>query len=72
MKVKELILRLQECNPEAMVVVDGYEGGLEELKNVHDSILIALDVNAGRYGPHEPDWREHTGHATVAAVYLPR
>ena len=76
MKVKHLILRLQECDPEAMVVVDGYEGGVAELRNVQDSVEIALHMNAASYyGEHEIDppkecIDEHTKWAT--AVYLPR
>jgi len=68
MKVKDLILRLQECKPEAMVVLDGYEGGLCELKNIKDEVQITLDVNmASWYGPHEADTE-----GTMTAVYLPR
>ena len=31
MKVKDLILLLQACNPDHMVVVTGYEGGEVEV-----------------------------------------
>ena len=34
MKVKDLILRLQACNPDNVVVINGYEGGVTELKSV--------------------------------------
>lgn len=68
MKVKHLILRLQECDPEAMVVVDGYEGGVSELANVQDSVLVDLNVN------HESYYGEHeiTTGGDTPAVYLPR
>ncbi len=73
MKVKDLILHLNGCDPEAMVVVDGYEDGVTELRDVQNNVHIALNVNGPwYYGPHEvtsfdfPD-KEHTN-----AVYLPR
>lgn len=72
MKVKHLILRLQECDPEALVVVDGYEQGLEPLKNIVDSIEIALDVHTEwYYGKH--DFIEYCkGDQKAKVVYLPR
>ena len=75
MKVKHLILRLQECDPEAMVVVDGYEGGLSELKNIEDSIELALNVNHEKYyGKHESanSWASYPDNEHTNAVYLPR
>ena len=54
MKVKDLILRLQACNPDNVVVIDGYEGGVTELKNVIDDVTIDLNVNSSEYfGKHE-------------------
>jgi len=35
MKVKELIQQLQKFDPEQIVVVDGYETGYDELKEVY-------------------------------------
>ncbi len=74
MKVKDLILRLNECDPNAMVVVDGYEGGVTELRNITDIIEIALDINeASYYGEHELTFGDNYPDAThVNAVYLPR
>jgi hypothetical protein len=82
MKVKHLILNLQQCDPEAIVVVDGYEGGVSELKRTVE-VEIALDVNAGRsyYGRHvihddeyaEHHWNEDEPYPELAkAVHLPR
>ncbi len=75
MKVKDLILHLNECDPESMVVVDGYEGGVTELRNIKDRVHIALNVNGpSYYGPHEQVFEndEHPEAHHVYAVYLPR
>jgi len=54
MKVKELIQILQELDQEALVVVSGYEGGVNE-SNAVEYCTIALDVNPDKwyYGRHE-------------------
>lgn len=55
MKVKELIEKLQQCDPEKMVVQQGYEGGHGEVTRVRE-IRLKLNVNtAWYYGPHEED-----------------
>ena len=68
MNVQQLIRHLQECDPEAMVVVDGYEGGLSELTSIQGSTTMSLNANRpGCLGPHEMD-----GFGATAAVYLSR
>lgn len=54
MKVKELIRILQAMDQEALVVVSGYEGGVNESKTAEE-YTIALDVNPDKwyYGRHE-------------------
>ena len=54
MKVKELIEQLKQLNPELMVVVRGYEGGVNEVVS-YEECNIALDANKGDwyYGRHE-------------------
>jgi hypothetical protein len=55
MKVKELIDKLSEYDPEMMVVTSGYEGGLNELMQV-STVRLNLNVNsAWYYGNHEAD-----------------
>jgi hypothetical protein len=44
MKVKELIQELQKLDPELLVVVAGYEGGVDELKNI-TQYKIELDAH---------------------------
>lgn len=69
MRVSALIAILQTCDPEALVVVDGYEGGVCELERVVRDARIELNANDGRSycGPHEID-----AQAKHKAVYLPR
>ena len=53
MKVKELIEKLSQLDPELMVVVAGYEGGVDEIKK-YKLCDIELNVNDDwYYGKHE-------------------
>ena len=53
MKVKELIEALSQLDPELMVVVAGYEGGVDEIKK-YKLCNIELNVNdEWYYGKHE-------------------
>ena len=53
MKVKELIEKLQRYDSETMIVVNGYEGGYDEIEEVKE-IKLKLNVNeAWYYGKHE-------------------
>lgn len=67
MKVKDLILKLQKENPKLMVVVDGYEGGYQELERV---AICTLDLNVNT----ADEWwmGRHERGTQVDAVYLPR
>jgi hypothetical protein len=72
MKVSELIAFLQTCNQDAIVVTDGYEGGIEELALQCCSKIVPLKLNVrknGWEGPHEFCKKEQ---ADAFAVYLPR
>jgi hypothetical protein len=53
MKVKELIELLSQMNPELLVVVAGYEGGVDEIDKF-EMCDIELNVNTEwYYGKHE-------------------
>ena len=53
MKVKELIELLSQMNPELLVVVAGYEGGVDEMDKF-EMCDIELNVNTEwYYGKHE-------------------
>jgi len=69
MKVKELIERLSQENPEMRVVVNGYEGGYNELKNVRHIQIIPNPSKKWWYGEFEeaPDEAQ-----AEIAILLPR
>ena len=46
MKVKDLIQELQKLDPETLVVVAGYEGGVDEVKSL-TQYKIELDAHKG-------------------------
>lgn len=55
MNVKQLIELLQHQDPDAMVVVCGYEAGVDEVNSV-EKVFIDLNVNdKWYYGKHEVD-----------------
>lgn len=53
MKVKELIKELQQYDPEQLVVVNGYEGGVNACSSCEE-VSVKLGVNSEwYYGNHE-------------------
>jgi hypothetical protein len=53
MNVKDLIAELQKCDPDMMVVVYGYGGGVNEVRLV-EGIGVKLNANTKwYYGKHE-------------------
>jgi len=79
MKVGELIAKLQEFDQDMMVIVDGYEGGVDELRHVQTaSIALGYNAESWYYGDHEvvtdstlsPEEKEK--YPVVTAVFLPR
>jgi hypothetical protein len=72
MKVKELITQLQAFDPELMVVVSGYEGGVNEVTQT-ESVTVALNVNTSwYYGSHEVVYGDdkHEGHELALAIRI--
>lgn len=56
MKVKELIEELSKLSQDAMVVVSGYEGGVNEM-HIVSSKIVQLNVNTSwYYGNHEIEY----------------
>ena len=54
MTVKELIEQLQQLDPEAHVMTNGYEGGYRDVNYEGGLMEIALNVHTQwYYGPHE-------------------
>jgi hypothetical protein len=53
MKVKELIETLSQLDPELMVVIAGYEGGVDEVDK-YELCDVELNINTEwYYGKHE-------------------
>jgi hypothetical protein len=70
MKVKELIEKLQACDPEHMVIVDGYEGGVNEAGYV-ETKKIALNVSEKwYYGAHDTNADDYPDHEHAMAVRI--
>ena len=72
MKVKDLIEQLSDLDPELMVVVSGYEGGVEEVGTVAVETIILNAHKEWYYGSHEVQgsWRaeEYPDHPRAQAV----
>ena len=70
MKIKDLIERLQQHDPETIVIVNGYEEGYDEIENLI-TISIAKNLNKrDRWWSGEfIDAKDNQG---VPAVLLPR
>lgn len=69
MKVKELIEELQKVDPNALVVVNGYEDGFTELQSVNQ-----IDI---KLNPGHKDWEgEYDNYpleeCNIQAILLPR
>lgn len=68
MKVKDLIAKLQQFNPELMVVLSGYEGGQHEASEVEE-IGLKLNVNTSwYYGEHEQTHSPETPDAMAIKI----
>jgi hypothetical protein len=74
MKVKELIEQLQKFDPEQIVVVDGYETGYDEVKEVvYIAGLTKLPDNKPYYDGEYQEFSKFLEiKETTNAVYLPR
>lgn len=83
MTVGELVEVLKTYDPELPVVIDGYEGGIEDVKKIRAALVALNDngENSGVYGPHalvinESDREYRQRHEPqgqiVKAVYIPR
>jgi hypothetical protein len=74
MKVKELIEQLQKFDPEQIVVVDAYETGFDEVKNIeYIAGLKKLPDNKAWYdGEYQEASVITWAHDLVNVVYIPR
>jgi hypothetical protein len=64
--VAELIEQLQKLPPETRVVVDGYEDGYDDIKNIE---TLSLHINANTvdeyYGDHADADRDYPADAVI-------
>lgn len=69
MTVAELIARLSEFPAESRVIVNGYEGGYEDVVTAEE-LPIVLNVNKENYyGPHD-DVTSRNGPADEVAILI--
>ncbi len=67
MTVKELINKLQSYPTDVRVVVEGYEGGYDDI-DITRQISIKLNVNKEwYYGTHEESEKKNVVHAILLA-----
>jgi hypothetical protein len=72
MKVSELIEKLQQFDPEMLVMVEGYEGGIASPSKPYQT-PIRLNVHEEwYYGKHEVAHVTDTEKADSVAVIIPR
>jgi hypothetical protein len=74
MTVKDLIKKLEQFHPDMPVVIDGYEGGVNEVDYVIETDIILEYNDEWYYGKHElvTEFFEKDKFMTAKAVYLPR
>ena len=68
MKIKDLIRLLQQCDPEDIAVVPGYEGGYDDVNGIR-SIHLKLNQNSEwYYGVHDSA-TEYNADCTAILIY---
>lgn len=75
MKVKELIAELQKYDPEAEVVLDAYELGVNDARKVVAATVFKNENRPywyGRYEMTKPGMYSVKDAQPINAVYLPR
>jgi hypothetical protein len=72
MKVKELIEKLQKFDPELLVMVDGYEDGIDEPQDPVEVLIKLNKHDEWYYGKHAMHHVTDEDKPDCAAVYLGR
>ena len=75
MKVKDLILELQKHDPEAEVVVDAYEMGVNDVRQVVPTVIFQNENRPywyGRFETTKPGTYSVNDAKPINAVFLPR
>jgi len=61
MTVQDLIDKLEKLDRNTLILIDGYEGGLTEIKSIDDGEIVLNYNKEPWYGPHE--YIENTDHS---------
>lgn len=69
MTIRELILLLQGCQQDMRVIMDGYEGGYEDVGGTETKAILLNYNPEWYYGPHE-DANERDGKYDEKAILL--
>jgi len=72
MKIKELIEQLQKFDPEMLVMVQGYEGGIDAPGKLYQTPVRLNVHDEWYYGDHEVHHVTDTLKADCDAVVIPR
>lgn len=76
MTVSELIQKLQAFEPEMLVMVDGYESGFDEVKEIRYIAGLSLWPSDGDKQWYDGEYQKVNALGvekdTISAVYLPR
>ncbi len=67
--VAELIAHLQQAPPDTRVIVDGYEGGYDDLHACWATVSLGADAGAAYIGQHR-DWSGDPLRGNPAVVVL--
>ena len=72
MTVGELIEKLQKFDPSMRVMVDGYEGGLEDPQEPRQNFVVLDYHEHSYYGKHEYHHVTEMNPASCSAIIIPR
>ena len=73
MKVKELIEKLQKFDPETLIMVEGYEGGIDYPSEPYSTpVRLNVHTDDWYYGDHELHRATDDGQPDCIAVVIPR
>ena len=72
MTVKELIDKLSVFDPDMRVLVDGYEGGLDDPQEPRQNLIVLDYHRQSYYGKHEYHHVTDMKPADCIAVIIPR
>lgn len=71
--VGDVVMLLERLDPSMRIVVDGYQGGFEDLRTI-ELVPIEVEANADRdsFGPYQLDTSDNAEQALLLAGLTPR